>query len=135
MSENPYKSPQADISREAGLNKAGAPPPEKRKTLRWRVVPSALLWLFGGIFVVCGISFLITFLFRALSNHPDDALEILLGIAISISWLFWGIAWCVGSHMIWRRRWLVATLAVGFGVACLVGSLVIAEILNRVMKG
>ncbi len=130
MSENPYKSPQTDVSREAGLNDDGAPSPEKKKRLRWRLIPTVLLWLYGGIMVASSILFLCV----ELSIRSHDWLETILLIAFSATGLLGGICYCLGGRLIWRRRWLVATLAVGFGGACQAAAYALAEFFSFVIR-
>ena len=113
MTENPYESPQADVSREAESNKDAAPPAEE-KPVKWRVFTSVGFWLIGGVWV--GLSIYLFFALWGLARAKADVLVVIAG---SFSFLCLGIAFCVAGLMTWRRRGQVAIfLALLIAFAC-----------------
>jgi hypothetical protein len=100
---NPYQPPESPPS---------ISPP--RRGIRWRLIPSAFLMLFGGLLALgVGLGFVII-----LARSPDIAAEfrspqmfggLLIGTA--------GILWVASGTFLWERKWWRAALGLVLGNA------------------
>ncbi|MCU0718778.1 MAG: hypothetical protein MUC83_03670 [Pirellula sp.] len=120
---NPYESSCAQES--PGL------PEVKTRVVRWRLVPTILLSVFGGIGLLLGVGFggmsaynLILIFGNnelrdfVLIEKPSALITLVFGPVIC---LCWGCSWLYSSRCFWSRRWRVATFMFILGSAVLVG--------------
>ena len=88
---NPYEPPQASPK--------PAPPPG---WIRWRVIPAALLTIFGGLEILMGLAIMVWSLVRPADSPYQLGSTRWFGVlAIGMS----GTLWVAAGLGFWERRW------------------------------
>ena len=120
---NPYESSFAQAS--------PGPPENKPRVVRWRLAPTILLGVLGGIGLLLGVGFSgmsaynLVLIFGnndlrefVLTEKPSALITLVFGPVVC---LCWGCSWLYSSRCFWNSRWRVATFMFIFGAAALGG--------------
>lgn len=120
---NPYESSFAKVTPE--------PSESKPRVVRWRLVPTILLAVLGGIGLLLGLGFggmsayNLVFIFGnneirdfVLTEKPSALITLIFGPVVCVCW---GCLWLYSSSCFWNRRWRVATVMFILGAAALGG--------------
>ena len=120
---NPYESSFAQAS--------PGPPENKPRVVRWRLAPTILLGVLGGIGLLIGVGFSgmsaynLVLIFGnndlrefVLTEKPSALITLVFGPVVC---LCWGCSWLYSSRCFWNSRWRVATFMFIFGAAALGG--------------
>jgi hypothetical protein len=118
---NPYESSFTQATPVLPEAKAGG--------VRWRLAPSILLGVFGGIGLLLGIGFgglsvyNLVLIFGntelrdfVLKEKPSAFITLVFGPVLC---LCWGCSWLCSSCCFWSRRWRKATIVLIFGTLAL----------------
>jgi hypothetical protein len=126
---NPYKSPTAPSEPAAT---ASSPPPPRR--FRWRVIPVALLYIYGGSLVVSGVisvPFIVWVTILRGENSPlRDDLHWLLPGYFGMTVL--GCLFLFAGRSLWHGRWKRGIIASAAAFALYGGAIATAQFLGLI---
>jgi len=106
---NPYQSPGSE-SRERDSPSVGQ--------FRWRVIPTALVYIYGGCALVCGFigcTFSVFWLVAGRFVFPQRDVPPGLTLAVGVLALIAGGIWIVAARAWWRKRYWRACAATALG--------------------
>jgi len=119
---NPYASPQAELTLPDSSSEGD--PAAKPKLLRWRLIPTVLLVIFSGTWLLGSFGMIVEALVHLIRNGTTEPLNgpgVLYELLCAVGVGFVGTVWAYSALACWRCRWWRAVLTTIFGYAFAAG--------------